>query len=89
MSHQELGREMAARIETDLGDEIVDRIAPAPGRPADGDDDRAEEEVSLRPPAADASRRSRVRAGAGRRLQSSRRQRIGKSLICKEKPSRA
>ena len=47
MSHQELGREMAARIEADLG-RHHHRIAPAPGRPADGDDDRAEEEISRR-----------------------------------------
>ena len=45
MSHQELGREMASRIEADLGEDIVDRVAPAPGRAADGHDDRAEEEI--------------------------------------------
>jgi hypothetical protein len=30
MSHQELGREMAQRIETELGDEIVIGIPAAP-----------------------------------------------------------
>ncbi len=49
MSHQELGRQMAARIEADLGEDIVDRVPAAPGRPSDGHDDRAEEEELIRP----------------------------------------
>ena len=44
MSHQELGREMAEPDRGRPGRGHRDRVAPAPGRPADGDDDRAEEE---------------------------------------------
>ena len=45
MSHQELGREMAVAHRSRPGRGHRRRVAPAPGRAADGHDDRAEEEI--------------------------------------------
>ena len=45
MAHQEIGRELLQRVSARSGANIADRAEPAHGRPADGDDVRAEEEI--------------------------------------------
>jgi translation initiation factor IF-3 len=49
LAHKELGAAMLKRIETELAEDINVEQYPPHGRPPDGDDDRAEEELRRAP----------------------------------------